>query len=442
MEPNARDVSLGILVAREEQPSRATSLDTLHHARDRAFCLSLVSGCVRWQRLIDWYLEPFSKRPITSLTPRLRNALRLGVLQLVFLGIPPHASVDSTVRCLQRKGERAYCNAVLREITRRLGHVEMPSLDQDPIAYLSVRYSYPNWLAKLFIQRFGLRGGLLFADLGNHIPQLSLRIQTELVSRSEFLKNLCAHGYDAEEGKLPQSVKIVAKGSVTEIPGYAGGHFVVQDEGAMAVSLALGPKAGDRVWDVCSAPGGKTTHLASLVGPSGSVLATDIDSERIKMVKDSLERLGISNVTARAMDATAERPKELFDKVLLDAPCSGLGVIRRHPDIRWNRRPKDIVLMAERQKKLLENAASRVRPGGALVYSTCTITKEENERVWQEFLVNHGMFVPEDPGCGLPKAFFVENPDFLGEGYRYLLPHYCGTDGFFVAKAIRKDDNK
>ncbi len=398
----------------------------------------MVSGCVRWLKLIDWYLKPFSKRPMSSLSPKLRNALRLGVLQLVFLGIPPHASVNSTVRCLERKGERAYCNAVLREISRRLGHVEMPSLDENPIGYLSVRYSFPKWLAQLFVKRFGLKGALLFANFSNSIPQLNLRVQTARISRSEFLKNQNARGYDAKEGKLPESVRIVTKGSVTEIPGYALGHFVVQDEGAIAVTLGLDPKAGDSVWDVCSAPGGKATHIASLVGPSGCVFATDVDSERIHMVHDTSKRLGLKNVTTQVADATTERPKMFFDKVLLDAPCSGLGVMRRHPDIRWNRRPEDIVLMSRRQKVLLKNAASRVKPGGVLVYSTCTITSEENECVWREFLAQNPMFAPCDPGAGSLQGFFVEDTEFRGDGYRYLLPHVSGTDGFFVAKAVRK----
>ncbi len=440
MKPDAREVSLGILTARET-PSRALSLDVIGDPRERALALDLVSTTLRWMNLIDWYLGSFSERPLKLLQPKLRNALRLGVAQFLLMGIPPYAATNSVVGCLKGKGQRAYCNGVLREMARCAGHVEVPSLDRNPLQYVSVRYSYPEWITCLLVKRFGLLDAMRYCEAGNRVPPLYLRVNVSKISRDDFLEKLVNSGYVAEIGRLPESVRVRSGGRIADIPGFQEGHFVVQDEGAMAIGLALDPRPGDTVWDVCSAPGGKATHAAALAGASGRVLATDVDPKRLEMVQDARRRLGLSNLATQVMDATVKTPETQFDRVLLDAPCSGLGVIGRNPDLRWNRRPEDLSAMATRQEALLEKASSRVKPGGVLVYSTCTISQEENEEVWLDFMERRPEFCPEDPAIGPLEDLFSKDSRFRGPGFRYLLPHISGTDGFFVAKATRTREN-
>ncbi len=434
MRPDAREVALGMLVARE-YPSRALSYDLLQSPRDRALALELVNGTIRWQRLLRSYASAFSDRPLKDLSPVLRNALLLGAFQLLLLGTAPHAAVDSVVRHLRGKGERSYCNACLRSMSRNLGHVALPDLRSDPVRYMAERYSYPDWIPAYFVKRAGVPWALAMCRSGNVPPSVTLRVNLTKISQEDLLKRFLDAGYDAEKGQLPISLRVQRGRSVKDFPGYEEGLFAVQDEGAMVISLSLEPEKGHTVWDVCAAPGGKTTHLSQLVGQEGRVLATDIDGERASMIAENVQRMGLSNVDVRVMDATVENPEGIFDRVLVDAPCSGLGVLNRNADLRWNRRRSDIESMAFRQQLLLDKASSKVKQGGVLVYSTCTVTAEENESVWGRFLSDHPGFSPEDPSSCLGGHLMVSDRRFLGPGYRYLLPDKSGTDGFFVAKA-------
>ncbi len=438
---DARGVALGILLARE-RPSRVVSYDALKSSRDRALALDLVNGTVRWRRLLLSYVSSFSDRPVEELSPSLRNALLLGAYQLLILGMPPHAAVDSVVRCLKSRGERAYCNGCLRSISRNLGHVSLPRLRHDPVSYMSERYSYPDWIPSYFMGKAGVPWALAMCRQGNRLPSLSLRVNMAKTDSRSLLEQLTQAGYDAVKGQLHCSVQVTGGRAVKDFPGYRQGLFFVQDEGAMVISLVLAPEKGDSVWDVCAAPGGKTTHLAELVGPTGQVLATDIDAKRASMVTENAQRMGVSNVCVREMDATKDVPEQDFDRVLLDAPCSGLGVLSRNPDLRWNRRKSDIEPMARRQKALLDNVVGKVKAGGVLVYSTCTLTDEENEMVWNEFLRTHPWFSPEDPVHFPGGELMTQDARFRGPGYRYLSPTESRTDGFFVARARRLPINE
>lgn len=419
--------------------SRAYIFDDGLEARDRSLSDYLVNGTIKWRRFLDSVLQVYSRRPLGDLSNRVINALRLGAFQLLLTDIPPYASVDSVVRILRDRRERAYCNAVLREIARHLGHIEVPDIDVDPCEYAAVRYSYPRWIVDLFIQRFGTQAAFELCAMGNLPSKLVLRVNRLRCSRDDFLSMLTARGYEASPGRLPESVVLTRGVDVASLPGYRDGLFTVQDEGALLASLALSPRPGERVWDMCAAPGGKTTHLAELMGDSGEVVATDISAERLSMVKQSVARLRLKNVRILPGDASLVG-EELgaFDRVLLDAPCSGLGVLRRNPDLRWNRRQDDIGPMVSRQRILLEAAASALKPGGSLVYCTCTLTAEENEMVWQSFMGDHPELHPCEPETFVP-GWVHERvpPGFKATGYCYVLPHVHGTDGFFIAKASR-----
>jgi 16S rRNA (cytosine967-C5)-methyltransferase len=373
------------------------------------------------------------------------NALRVGAFQLLFTGIPAYAAVSSSVACLAARGERSFANGVLRAMARSAGHVEMPSLDEDPVRYASERFSFPRWIALLFVRRFGVSDALALCSLANRPAPLTLRVNSLCTSRDRYLQLLGEAGVAASPGVASGSVRLCGGADVTRLPGFREGMFVVQDEGAAAVSRALAPRPGDEVWDVCAAPGGKTTHLAELMRDTGRVLATDVDGSRVRMVRGAVARLRLRSVTAQTLDATKLGPGRRFNRILLDPPCSGMGVLRRNPDLRWNRRRADVRRMASRQEALLETAAACLFPAATLVYSTCTLTKEENEGVWTSFLRGHPEMEPDDPARpdagqegGSGDVALYAGPPFAGPGYRYILPHISGTDGFFVARAVKR----
>jgi len=437
---DAREVAVRIL--RETgDTSRASYFEGLKDPRDRALSHQLAAGSLKWRGLLDHCLREFSSRKLESLRPDLLATLRVGAYQLLFTAVPQYAAVDSVIRLLKHGGERSFANGVLRAVARAAGHLGMPGLDEDPAAYISVRYSHPAWISKFLIDRFGLTLALRIAQRNNLPPRLTLRLNLRRVTRDRYLETLRAEGYVAEAGLSGAAVRILSGGDVTAMPGFDEGLFVVQDEGAGAISAVLSPDPGDRVWDMCAAPGGKASHLAEMMKGSGEVYATDIDPERVAMIDGTVKRLGLSNVTTAVLDASTTPAVSggPFNRILLDAPCSGLGVLGRHPDLRWNRRESDIARMASRQAVLLRAAALNLAVGGTLVYSTCTLAPQENEGVWHGFLEEHPGLDGVDPASGAREygPLFAAGR-FAGDGWRYILPG-PHSDGFFVARAVRKE---
>ncbi|HOB30096.1 MAG TPA: 16S rRNA (cytosine(967)-C(5))-methyltransferase RsmB [Bacillota bacterium] len=441
MPKDARRIALEILDGHRFSPSVLTYADSVDQ-RNRALVKELVAGVNRWKRLLDYYISHFSDRPISKLSSRVLNALRLGVYQLVFMGIPPYAAVDSVVRCMKNKGERSFVNAVLRTISRSMGHIELPSIDEDPLEYAGLRYSFPDWIVTRYFDYFGFRDGFSLLKYQNVPPPITLRVNTTKTDRDRLIRMFQRNGYLVELGKLPISIKVKKGRAVEDFPGYDQGLFTVQDEGAMAVSLVLDPQPDDLVWDVCAAPGGKSVHLAELMHPSGMVVASDISAERINMIDETSKRLGLNNVCTVVLDATdpqqvkvAFREKGLpvfYDKILVDAPCSGLGTISKNPDIKWSRQESDVKRLARLQQQILQTAVGFLKPGGVLVYSTCTLTSEENQGVWCGFVEDQRIIV-ETPL--LPEGLRLDRRYPEGsDAYVYLLPHIHETDGFFIAK--------
>ncbi len=443
---SARGVALEILGSRKASPGVDLNLSQLDD-RDRALVKELVSGTERWKRLLDYYISCFSHRPIRKLSPRVANALRLGVYQILIMGIPSYAAVDSVVECMGSKGSRGFVNGVLRNISRNLGHIELPSLDAAPTHYASIRYSYPDWIVDCYFKTFGMQDALSLLRVQNRPSPLTLRVNTALVERDSLVRMFQEEGFSAQPGMLDISMKVSRGRSITKFPGYNEGLFSVQNEGAMIATLALDPEPGDTVWDMCAAPGGKSTHIAQIVSKNGLVVATDVDKQRADMISKSCMRLKLDNVTHAVVDATninevADVFKQeglplQYDKILVDAPCSGLGVIGKNPDIKWRRRKSDIPKMAERQALLLSTAAHFLKPGGWLVYSTCTLTYEENQEVWHGFLNNH-KFIPAALDENLFPFSAMGINTCRSHGYMYLLPHIHRTDGFFIAKALKQ----
>ncbi|MGE5508730.1 MAG: 16S rRNA (cytosine(967)-C(5))-methyltransferase RsmB [Chitinophagales bacterium] len=452
----AREVALQVLCAVEERGAYANLALSQGLERaglspsDRSFATELVYGTVRRRLTLDWVLEQFLTRPFDALAPWLQSLLRLSAYQLLYLEhVPPEAVCNEAVELAKRRGHRGIAglvNAVLRSLLRGRSEITWPDPQTDPVEYLSVRESHPAWLVRRWLQRLGYAetAQLLAAD--NATPPLTLRANRCRMGRDELLARLAGRGLAAEPCRwAPEGVTLRSRtGSVERLPEITEGLAQVQDEASMLVARLAAPEPGHRVLDCASAPGGKATHLAELMGDSGHVCAFDVHPGKLRLVEENAARLGLRSVQTAVVDALAvgSLPEfaEAFDRCLLDAPCTGLGVLRRKADSRWRKAEGDIPALARQQGAMLASAARTVKRGGRLVYSTCSTEREEGEDVIERFLEGEGhAFRLLDAGeiltaQGIP----ARTEDSLTAGrYLRLWPQRHGTDGFFAAALVR-----
>lgn len=403
--------------------------------RDVALATELVYGTLRWQRYCDWILGPHSRRPLAALDPRVRVLLRMTAYQLAFLDrVPAFAAVNDAVSLAPRRpGAPAFVNAVLRALARRGAHEREPAPPRDPVEALAVRCSFPTWLAARWVARWGPAEAEALMRALNERPPLTVRANVLRATPGALAARLAA-----EEGLAATPTRFAPEGLLVEHGGppgawraFADGACTVQDEASMLVSRLLDPPPGGTVADVCAAPGTKSTHLAELMGDRGRLLAFDPDPARLARVREAAARLGLAAIETHRGDVEALAPAfaGACDAVLVDAPCTNLGVLRRHPEVKWRRQPADLAAAARRQGAILAAAASLVRPGGRLVYATCSLEPEENEAVVGAFLAGHPDFRSDPP------AVF---PLPLGaDGVLRCLPHRHGTDGFTAVRLRR-----
>ncbi|MBI3029475.1 MAG: 16S rRNA (cytosine(967)-C(5))-methyltransferase RsmB [Candidatus Rokubacteria bacterium] len=408
-------------------------------ARDRALATEIVYGTLRWQRRLDWILAPHSRRRLDRLDLWVRNLLRLTAYQLQFLSkVPAYAAVNDAVALAKRRahGEAApFVNAVLRSLTRSGGSPPPPP--EDPVEDIATRLSFPSWLAHRWARRFGLDEAERLMTALDERPVVTIRANLLECTRAQLAQRL-----EDEEEVACSATTFAPEGLALEEPGpafrfkaFKAGWFILQDEASILVSHLLGPKPGETVADVCAAPGTKTTHLAALMQNSGKVVAMDPHAARLKLVSRAAARLGVKIVECHGGSAQALAPrfKDRFDRVLVDAPCSNLGVIRRHPDVKWRRAEADLPRLAEWQRAILDAAAPMCRAGGTLVYATCSLEPEENEGIILPFLEAHPEWRFDPPGeAEFPIPF--EPPGVLR-----CLPHKHGTDGFTAFRLKRGD---
>ncbi len=404
-------------------------------ARDRALATELVYGTLRWQRRLDWILAPHSRRRLDRLDLWVRNLLRLTVYQLQFLDkVPAWAAVNDAVSLAKRRahGEAAsFVNAVLRSLTRSGG--DLPPLPKDPVEAAATRLAFPSWLARRWADRLGLEGAERLMTALDERPPVTARVNLLKCSRQALAKRLAEEEEVASSPTAfaPEGLALESPGPAFRFKAFKEGWFTLQDEASILVGHLLAPKPGEIVADTCAAPGTKTTHLAALMQNSGKVVALDPHASRLRLVAQAATRLGIRIVEAHGGSAESLAPKfkDRFDRVLVDAPCSNLGVVRRNPDVKWRRAQADLLRLRDRQSAILEAAASMCRPGGTLVYATCSLEPEENEQVVLPFLEAH----PEwrlDPPAEFPIP--LEPPGVLR-----CLPHRHGTDGFTAFRLRR-----
>jgi 16S rRNA (cytosine967-C5)-methyltransferase len=402
---------------------------------DEALATELVYGTLRHRTQVDWALGRALHGRLDRLPPRIRDVLRLGAYQLIFLSrVPARAACYETVELARRVGHPGTV-ALVNAVMRRLAASPPVWPEQaDTAGAIAVRWSHPEWLVARWLARLGPDETRALCAANNATPPSCVRLNTLRGTIAELDARLRALGIDAEPSALvPEGRRITGGSPGARDAAYAAGLYVPQDEGSMLVAHFVAPKPGEFVIDACAAPGGKTTHLAALMGGRGRVLACDVLPKKLDTIVRRCERLGVPGVETRLIDSAqlGEAYPAVADRVLVDAPCSGLGVVRRRPEIRWRIRPRDLGPIAARQASILAGAAGAVRPGGCLVYSVCTTEPEEGRDVVAAFLAATPSFesVPLD-------GWKFATPDPQG-GTVLLYPHRTGTDGFFVA-ALRR----
>lgn len=353
---------------------------------DRALCHELVLGVLRWQLFLDKIVEHFSKRQVESLDPAVRIALRLGLYQLRFLTrIPASAAVNesvSLVRAARLSSATAFVNAVLRRAVREAEYD--PAADiSNPLEKIAVQTSHPTYLIERWANSFGIEETEAFASANNTVPPTNFRVVANRANQSDVLSKLSAAGATLESSDIVNGAWRVSGATSLLREMSSAGEIYLQDEASQLVAHAMDVKRGERVLDLCAAPGGKTTLMADRTGDAAFIVAADRSPTRLATVISTARLHELNSITPLILDATEQLPFERgsFDRVLVDAPCSGTGTLRSNPEIRWRLAPTDFQSLAQQQKRILSRAVEVLKPGGRLVYSTCSVEREENEEV-------------------------------------------------------------
>ncbi len=439
---NARALAYQTLLHLEQKathPDRMIRALLARHSlleeRERALLTELVYGVLRWQGRLDWHMDALSRTRPGKIAPGIRVLLRIALYQIFFLDrVPPHAAVNEAVKTAKAsfpKHLAGFVNGILREALRREGRWDWPSRESHPAEYLSVTTSHPLWFTRRSLQEVGWEETLAFCRASNEVAPLVVRVNPLCATEEEVLREL---GQEGVHGEL----SLVLKGALrirglrqdlTGLKVFRKGWIQAQDEASQMISRLLSPQPGERVLDLCAGFGGKSTHLAQLMANEGEIVAVDDAAWKLESLRENAERQGVRIIAPLARDVLELTPEETgtFDRVLLDAPCSGFGALRRKPDIKWRRHPKDPYRFSQLQQQLLQRASAFVRKGGVLVYATCTVFREENEGVVEGFTRENARFQLEDAALfledrcrGFTRAFFLETR-----------PHHHDVDGFF-----------
>ena len=411
-------------------------------ARDRALLTELVYGALRWQGRLDWCIDQLSSVKPKKIDPAVRILLRLALYQLLMLDrIPEHAAVNETVkiaRATQPSHIAGFVNAILRGAIRRKGQWEWPDAEKSPEEHLAVMESQPRWLVRRLITEMGYEEAKAFCAASNTVAPMALRVNTLKMRPEAAMEQLKGEGVEVGPSPcLREALRISgARRDISHAELYSSGAIQIQDEASQLVSRIVDPRSGERILDLCAGFGGKSTHLAILMENQGEILSVDETAWKLEELRQNAARQGIDVIRTMTADVAALSVEETgeFDRVLLDAPCSGFGALRRNPDIKWRRHPKDPYRFSQLQGALLDRAAAFVKRGGVLVYATCTIFREENEDAVSEFNAQHPQWTQKPIEPLLPESCraMISGPFFRS------WPHRHGVDGFFAAAWTRE----
>ncbi|RMF64260.1 MAG: 16S rRNA (cytosine(967)-C(5))-methyltransferase RsmB [Calditrichaeota bacterium] len=438
---SVRQVAQDILVRVERGREYADALlaRALHKhalpAKDRALLLELVNGTLRWRGQLDWILRRFFRGDFDAAPLSLKTILRLGMYQLRFLDrVPDYAVVSEAVSQAKRAGNPRWAslvNGVLRTYLREADKLTFPSLKDDAVAALAVQHSHPEWMLSRWVARFGVEDTLQLCKFNNSRPAVTLRVNPQKTDRDTLARRLRELGFAPKPAAyFPDFIRVEKAQGLTETDAFKQGWFTIQDESTALATSMLQPRAGETVVDLCAAPGGKTCHVASLMRDRGTILAVDVRADRLTLLRENAKRLGLRSVQLVRADGRNVCVRGA-DRVLVDAPCSGLGVLARRVDLRWKRRPEEITNVRSVQLALLRNAISLLRVGGVLVYSTCTIEPEENEELVSAFLAEQKNVEMDAPPQEIHRTF-VSN-----EGWVRTLPFVHKMDGGFAVRLVK-----
>lgn len=445
---SSRAVALDVLVRVEQEGAYSnlllnSSLQKSGLSReDSGLATELVYGTLSRLITLDYVLEDFVSKGIAKLTPWVRNLLRLSLYQIMYLDrIPPHAAVNEAVNIAKKRGHQGISgmvNGVLRSVLRA-GELPVLKKGLSEAERISILYSHPLWMVERWAAEYGAGTAEAICAANNEPPAVSVRVNTTMISRDKLLAEMQGAGMNAAASKLsPYGIVVKGAGNLALTSWYSDGYLSVQDESSMLVAEAVAPEPGMRVLDCCAAPGGKSAHMGELMKDDGYIYANDLHAHKAKLISDQAARLGLDCIrtgSADALELAGELPAESFDRILLDAPCSGLGVIRRKPDLKWRKQPEDVDSIAGLQAELLQSVSRLLKPGGVLVYSTCTTEQAENSAIVSAFLKQNPDFVP----VSFSSPVWERTKDTAlaaGDGIQ-LLPQHFGSDGFYIARLQR-----
>lgn len=403
--------------------------------QDRKFITQLIYGIIRYNITLEFIISKYLTKPLKKLDADILIILKMGIFQIKYMdSVPDSAACDESVKLakeLKGKTKAGFVNALLRNFIRNPEKGELPKGNK--AKDLAIRYSHPLWMVKKFIKEFGSEQATKLLEFNNEIPKLTMRINTLKTTKEEMANELQNLGIDYEfSKKIPECVMLENHPPLNKLDFLQKGKCQIQEFSSMLVSYILDPQKGDTVLDLCAAPGGKTTHLAEKMGNAGEILACDIHPHKINLIRENAHRLGIKIIKAREFNGKyiGYNFKNHFDKILVDAPCSGLGVLRKKVDSRLRKKEEDLKKLPPLQLEILNSASKSLKIGGTLVYSTCTILQEENEKIIKKFLLLNDNFVLEDAHPYLP--FKLKHKQ--GEKMIKIIPYEKKTDGFFIAR--------
>lgn len=407
-------------------------------AIDRGFATEILYGTIRWKMKIDYVIQKNINIRIDEISLWVLVCLRAAIYQMFFMDkVPEFAAVNEAVKLVKINENKAaaFANAVLRSILRNKDEFNDITV-KNKAKRLSIQYSHPEWFVKKFMPLYGEEFITELMKVNNTPPELTIRVNTLKTNREELIAKLHSEGFIAIEGNLDESLILKGYSMIEKSKIFNDGYFIFQDESSMLVANVLKPEPDDRIIDLCSAPGGKTTHIAEIMRNKGEILAFDIYEHKLELINENAKKLGIDIIKPVKGDATFLNEDLIGygDKILVDAPCSGLGLIRKKPEIRWNITEEDIMSIRKIQIQILSNASKYLKKGGVLVYSTCTISEEENEEVIKLFLNENPNFKLDDINKFLPDKFKSKLSD---QGYIKLFPNINECDGFFISRLIK-----
>ena len=406
--------------------------------KDIGLISQIVYGVTTWKLTIDEIIKKYSKIKIKKISPWIKNILRMGIYQIIFLDkIPKSAAVNESVTLAKRYGHKAssnYVNAILRKVEK--SDYEELKNEKDQIKRISLTTSMPEWIIKKLIKQKNIEEVEKICKASNEQAKISIRINTLKTSKIKLKEILKKENIEVEEAILEDFLYINKAKNIENLESFKQGLYIIQDEVAALPSIIIEPKENETILDACSSPGGKTTYMAQIMKNNGEIEAWDIHEHRTKLIEQNAKRLGITNIKTQVKNATKydSKYKEKFDKILLDVPCLGLGVIKRKPDIKWQKNEEDIKEIKQIQKAILDTCSKYVKKGGIIIYSTCSILKEENEEIVEEFLKNNKEFQKQKIKFKNENNYFKR---FLEKNSYLEVYQNEKTDGFFIAKIQR-----